>query len=151
MTPERTKELLDNFVKRVTTKNTYEQIKTLVQIGFTTEELVNELHYAPCDMPFEHRAKGKPITLIKTPDVVITPSKSDSNKRYELMRIIDNEYSIDQLQQLINADKAGKCMILPCKPGSPVWCICDDCEFPSDCHTRQKCNNCEYRNIHIEE
>ena len=42
-------------------------------------------------------------------------------------------------------------MVLPCKMGDPVWRLYDDCDFPGDCYTKQKCRGCEYRNLFIEE
>lgn len=59
--------------------------------------------------------------------------------------------TIERLCELAKADNEGLCVVLPCKIGSPVWRIYDDCEFPGDCGTKQKCNGCEYRNIFAEE
>lgn len=61
------------------------------------------------------------------------------------------EYDLNRLRELVEADRDGRCMVLPCKVGSPVWRVYDDCEFPGDCGTKQKCNGCEYRNIFAEE
>lgn len=59
--------------------------------------------------------------------------------------------TIERLCELAKADNEGLCVVLPCKIGSPVWRIYDDCELPGDCGTKQKCNGCEYRNIFAEE
>lgn len=33
---------------------------------------------------------------------------------------------LDRLRELVQADKAGKCMVLPCKPGQLVWSVNSD-------------------------
>ena len=58
---------------------------------------------------------------------------------------------IDRLRELVQADREGRCVVLPCKIGGPVWRLYDDCDFPGDCYTKQKCRGCEYRNLFIEE
>lgn len=73
--------------------------------------------------------------------------REDAAERLELMRGI----STARLRELAEADKDGRCVVLPCKVGAPVWLIYDDCEFPGDCGTKQKCRGCEYRNIFAEE
>lgn len=57
---------------------------------------------------------------------------------------------LDRLRELAEADREGRCMVLPCKFGGPVWRLYDDCDFPGDCYTKQKCRGCEYRNLSIE-
>lgn len=58
---------------------------------------------------------------------------------------------LDRLRELVEADRDGRCVVLPCKIGDPVWRLYDDCDFPGDCYTTQKCGGCEYRNLFIEE
>lgn len=65
--------------------------------------------------------------------------------------ILGDDYDLDRLRELVEADQDGRYVVLPCKVGSPVWRVYDDCEFPGDCGTKQKCNGCEYRNIFAEE
>lgn len=65
--------------------------------------------------------------------------------------ILGDKYDMDRLKVLVEADRDGRCVVLPCKVGSSVWRVYDDCEFPGDCGTKQKCNGCEYRNIFVEE
>lgn len=51
MTPERMKELLNQIVDWVAiAENTSEQIKMLIQMGFTTNELIHEFHYSANDI-----------------------------------------------------------------------------------------------------
>lgn len=65
--------------------------------------------------------------------------------------ILGDEYDLDRLRELAQADREGRCVVLPCKNGDPVWRLYDDCDFPGDCYTKQKCRGCEYRNLFIEE
>lgn len=65
--------------------------------------------------------------------------------------ILGDSYDLDRLRELVESDRDGRCVVLPCKIGSPVWRVYDDCEFPGDCGTKQKCKGCEYRNIFAEE
>lgn len=58
---------------------------------------------------------------------------------------------IDRLRELAQAELEGRCVVMPCKIGDPVWRLYDDCDFPGDCYTKQKCRGCEYRNLFIEE
>ena len=59
--------------------------------------------------------------------------------------------SVDRLRELAQADREGRCVVLPCKIGASVWRLYDDCDLPGDCYTKQKCKGCEYRNLFIEE
>ena len=72
--------------------------------------------------------------------------REDAAERLEIIRGL----SAARLRELAEADRDGRCVVLPCKVGSEVWRIYDDCEFPGDCGTKQKCNGCEYRNIFAE-
>lgn len=64
--------------------------------------------------------------------------------------ILGDEYDLDELREMVQADREGRCVVLPCKFGGPVWRLYDDCDFPGDCYTKQKCRGCEYRNLSIE-
>ena len=74
---------------------------------------------------------------------------------YERLRDIENilgdEYDLDELREMVQAKREGRCVVMPCKIGDPVWRLYDDCDFPGDCYTKQKCRGCEYRNLFIEE
>lgn len=58
-----------------------------------------------------------------------------------------DDYDLDRLKELVEADKEGKCIVLPCKIGEPIWEVLDVCNFPGDCHETQTCKGCEYREI----
>ena len=44
--------------------------------------------------------------------------------------ILGDEYDLDRLRELVEADREGRCVVLPVKPGTPVWstafCKVDD-------------------------
>ena len=65
--------------------------------------------------------------------------------------ILGDDYNLGRLRELAQADRERRCVVLPCKIGDPVWRLYDDCDFPGDCYTKQKCRGCEYRNLFIEE
>ena len=65
--------------------------------------------------------------------------------------ILGDEYDLDRLREMVQAKREGRCVVLPCKIGDPVWRLYDDCDLPGDCYTKQKCKGCEYRNLFIEE
>lgn len=57
------------------------------------------------------------------------------------------DYDLDRLKELVEADREGRCVVLPCKVGESVWEVLDVCNFPGDCHETQTCKGCEYREI----
>ena len=61
--------------------------------------------------------------------------------------ILGDDYDLDRLKELVEADREGKCVVLPCKVGESVWEVLDVCNFPGDCHETQTCKGCEYREI----
>lgn len=58
-----------------------------------------------------------------------------------------DDYDLDRLEELVEADREGRCVVLPCKIGESVWEVLDVCNFPGDCHETQTCKGCEYREI----
>lgn len=41
-------------------------------------------------------------------------------------------------------------LTLPCAFGTILYHVVDDCDFPDDCYTKQKCNGCGYRSVYVE-
>lgn len=39
--------------------------------------------------------------------------------------ILGNTYDLDHLRELVEADKDGRCVVLPCKVGTPVYWVVD--------------------------
>lgn len=45
------------------------------------------------------------------------------NRLAAIEDILGDEYDIDRLRELVEAEKDGRCVVLPCKPGTQVWCV----------------------------
>ena len=61
------------------------------------------------------------------------------------------DFGVDRLAELAQADREGRCLVLPRKIGDSVWRLYGDCYFPGECHAKRKCKNCEYLNLFVEE
>lgn len=66
----------------------------------------------------------------------------------EYVPIID---ALNRLAEYEDMEEQGLLLRLPCKVGDRVYQVIDDCTFPVDCGTTNKCKGCEYRNLFIEE
>ena len=44
---------------------------------------------------------------------------------------IIGDMSVDHLREMVQADREGRCMVLPCKLGEKVWCLYREC-FTND-------------------
>ncbi len=78
----------------------------------------------------------------------------ETNEKYATIMAFKRlrlKISLARLCEILQAETEGRCVVLPCKMGDPVWRLYDDCDFPGDCYTKQKCRGCEYRNLFIEE
>lgn len=45
------------------------------------------------------------------------------NRLAQIEDILGNTYDLDRLRELVEADKAGRCVVLPCKYGERVYCV----------------------------
>ena len=114
------------------------------------ERLTNKNLTKACNDPWDYcgmdsvctRDCHKP-TPCKIPKIV--------HRLAEIEDILGPVYDLARIRELVEADRDGQCVVLPCKFGDPVYRIYDDCTLPGDCYTKQKCRGCEYRNIFIEE
>lgn len=48
------------------------------------------------------------------------------NRLKKIEDILGDEYDLDHLRELAQADREGRCVVLPCKVGDPVWRIVND-------------------------
>lgn len=57
--------------------------------------------------------------------------------------------SQEELDELIKAKADGRLMVLPCKVGTRVWVIGQDCDLCHDMYTEEPClfGDCEYRKV----
>ena len=69
------------------------------------------------------------------------------NRLCDLTDILGDDYDLDRLKEMVEADREGKCIVLPCKVGDSIWEVLDACNFPGDCHATQTCKGCEYREV----
>ena len=70
--------------------------------------------------------------------------------KYINYKQMDVDAVIQKLADYEDIEEQGLLLRLPCKAGSKVYEIIDDCNFGGDCHTKRMCNGCEDRDLHIE-
>lgn len=67
----------------------------------------------------------------------------------DFKEFVKNMYS--KLKDYEDLEEQGKLLKLHCSVGDMVYVISDDCDYGfGECHTKMLCENCEYRNLHIE-
>lgn len=57
--------------------------------------------------------------------------------------ILGDEYDLDELKEMVQAKREGRCVVLPCKKGDTVWRIVHD-ETPHV--TKDRCTDIKYEN-----
>ena len=60
--------------------------------------------------------------------------------------ILGDEYDLDRLRKLAQADREGRCVVLPCKKGDTVWRIVHDA---APHITKDRCTDIKYENRDI--
>jgi hypothetical protein len=50
------------------------------------------------------------------------------NRLASIEDILGDDYDLDRLRELIEADRAGRCVVLPCKKGDILWSFHSDYE-----------------------
>mgnify|MGYP006972481721 CR=1 FL=1 len=85
-------------------------------------------------------------------DTRLTPAEVHSmyGEWNAMMSVLNSIGGYDRLCELAEADRDGRVVILPVKAGNEVYCLYDECDFPGDCHTKQKCKGCSYRKLFYE-
>ena len=63
----------------------------------------------------EHRDNG--VILVN----VIEQKESAIHRLAAIEDILGDDYDLDRLRELAQADREGRCVVLPCKIGSPVY------------------------------
>ena len=51
------------------------------------------------------------------------------NRLFDIEDILGDEYDLDRLKELVQADKEGRCVVLPCKVGDTLYYIGGACEM----------------------
>lgn len=60
------------------------------------------------------------VALLHTAAVQATTMRS---RLKEIEDILGDDYDLDRLKELVEADREGKCVVLPCRVGDKVYCI----------------------------
>ena len=81
-------------------------------------------------------------------------SHVDPQKRYmlfvnRLAAYEDSGLSPEEVQKMAMAKAEGRLVVLPCKVGTRVWVIGQDCDLCHDMYTEEPClfGDCEYRKV----
>lgn len=61
------------------------------------------------------------ITNPKTRGDVLGEVYNAVYRLQEIENILGDDYDLDRLKELVEADKEGKCVVLPCKAGQDAW------------------------------
>ena len=68
------------------------------------------------------------------------------NRLKKIEDILGDEYDLDRLRELAEADREGRCVVLPCKLGDTVFKIgASICMWRETDHCDEYCNGYEYR------
>ena len=60
--------------------------------------------------------------------------------------ILGDEYNLDELREMVQAKREGRCIVLPCKKGDTVWRIVHDA---APHITKDRCTDIKYENRDI--
>ena len=60
--------------------------------------------------------------------------------------ILGDEYDLDELKEVVQAKREGRCIVLPCKKGDTVWRIVHDA---APHITKDRCTDIKYENRDI--
>ena len=60
--------------------------------------------------------------------------------------ILGDEYDLDELREMVQAKREGRCVVLPCKKGDTVWRIVHDAALHI---TKDRCTDIKYENRDI--
>ena len=60
--------------------------------------------------------------------------------------ILGDEYDLDELKEVVQAKRKGRCIVLPCKKGDTVWRIVHDA---APHITKDRCTDIKYENRDI--
>ena len=68
------------------------------------------------------------------------------NRLADIEDILGDEYDLDELRELVQAKRKGRCIVLPCKKGDTVWRIVHDA---APHITKDRCTDIKYENRDI--
>lgn len=68
------------------------------------------------------------------------------NRLKKIEDILGDEYDLDELREMVQAKRKGRCIVLPCKKGDTVWRIVHDA---APHITKDRCTDIKYENRDI--
>jgi hypothetical protein len=91
--------------------------------------------------------KYKPEDYIECGFYSVVEIKKYLNMWIEICK--ENNVSIVQFKKWAEAEQDGRLVVLPCKVGTRVWVIGQDCDLCHDMYTEEPClfGDCEYRKV----
>ena len=60
---------------------------------------------------------------LRTIAKIVFDNLMKADLKHQMSDIISDDYDLDRLRELAEADKEGRCVVLPCKVGDTVWFI----------------------------
>lgn len=55
----------------------------------------------------------------------MAPGESTIDRLAEIEDILGDDYDLSRLRELVQADREGRCVVLPCKRYDTLWTFCD--------------------------
>ena len=92
----------------------------------TAIEIINDLHTERMDYQSEY------LPLIDAANQLAAYESTgiEPERVAEIVSIIGNDYDLGRLRKLVEADREGRCMILPAKLGTRLFVRCKDGDSP---------------------
>ena len=86
--------------------------------------------------------------MAKLPDVDEWAREAGKKGAQYALELLEQEYGVssDRLRELAEADREGRCIVLPCKKGDTVWRIVHDA---APHITKDRCTDIKYENRDI--
>ena len=81
-----------------------------------------------------------------SPEDCTAYAKGEAEKR---IVVFENYEHLREIRELMQAEAEGRLVVLPCKVGTRVWVIDQDCDLCHDMYTEEPClfGDCEYRKV----
>ena len=76
----------------------------------------------------------------------VEAKESAVNRLAAIEDILGDEYDLDELKEVVQAKRKGRCIVLPCKKGDTVWRIVHDA---APHITKDRCTDIKYENRDI--
>ena len=65
--------------------------------------------------------------LTNMTNYVLNPYSDIEERLMDIEDILGDEYDLDRLRELAQADQEGRCVVLPCRIGDTVWTLLPEC------------------------